>query len=239
MFIYWSGVFLQWVHIFSFLSLSFSRIACPILWGSFPYIVPSITSQPSIYTISRILFGCFPIKTLLDVVGGTVSCEDTVQVSFLHKCGQFSWCSALNVKVAVTFPAISSFHYLQDFVTFLGAQLSSMVDYLNYFQGASTPWGPQSTHRFPFSPRSSYLHTHGSLIILESLIILRQGAKPNDVLWSLAPTNLNWEGYQSFIYLSKYEGLQHPMIFFTSWFSNWSPTFPIYDRQSPHEIAQA
>ena len=81
----------------------------------------------------------------MKVVGGAVSCEDTVQVSFPHKCGQFSWYGALNVEVAVTFPYISFFRYLHSSITFLGALLSNMVDYLKYSRDTSAPQDPRFT----------------------------------------------------------------------------------------------
>ena len=73
-----------------------------------------------------------PIKTLLEVVETAMSCEDTVQVSFPHKCGQFSWGNALNVEVAVTFPNISSFCCLHGSVIFPEALLSGIINYLKY-----------------------------------------------------------------------------------------------------------
>ena len=125
-----------------------------------------------------------PIKTLLEVVRGAVSCEDTIQMSFLHKCGQFSLCSALNVEVIVTFWDISSFRFLHGSVTFPGAPLFSMANCLKYFRDASAPREPRSTCQFPFSPQSSYLCVHGSLIILGSFIILGQGPWHKNVLRS-------------------------------------------------------
>ena len=104
-----------------------------------------------------------------------MSCEDTVHVSFLHKCSQFSWCSALNVKVAVTFLDISSFHCIHGSVIFFGAPLSGTIDYLKYSRDASAPRDPRFICRFSFLPRSSCLRAHGSLIILGSLIIVKQG----------------------------------------------------------------
>ena len=117
-----------------------------------------------------------------------MSYKDTIQVSFPHKCSQFSWCSTLNVEVAVTFPDISFFHCLHYSITFLGAPLSSMVDYLKYSRDASAPRDRRFTCQFPFSPQSSCLCAHGSLIILRSLIILEQGPQPKNVLGSPAPT---------------------------------------------------
>ena len=116
----WSWIFsLQWVCVFSFLSFSFPfRFASPFLWRSLPYIVPSITSQPSICTILGNPLDACPIKTILEMVEGAVNHENIIQVSFLHKCGQFSWCSALNMEVAVTFPNISFFCCLHGFVAF-------------------------------------------------------------------------------------------------------------------------
>ena len=115
------------------------------------------------------------IKTLIEVVGGVVSCEDTIQVSFPHKCGQFSCYGALNVEVAITFPYISFF---------------SLLTQLYYL-----PWN--SSFQYGGLPKvfPRYLCTSGSsvhalvslfssvflsmctwiLIIIRSLIILEQG----------------------------------------------------------------
>ena len=62
--------------------------------------------------------------TLLEVVERVVSCEVAIQVSFPHKCGQLSLCSALNVEVMATFLNISLFPYLHDFDVFHSALLS-------------------------------------------------------------------------------------------------------------------
>ena len=83
-------------------------------------------------------------------------CEITVQVSFPHKCSQFSWCSELNVNVAITFLDISSFRCLHDSVVFLEALLSGVGSYLKYSQGVFAPRDPQSTNQSAFSPRSSH-----------------------------------------------------------------------------------
>ena len=104
-----------------------------------------------------------------------MSCEDIVHVSFLHKCSQFSWCSALNVEVAVTFPDISSFHCIRGSVTFFGAPLSGTINYLKYSQDAFAPRDPRFICQFSFLPWSSCLRAHGSLIIFGSLIIVKQG----------------------------------------------------------------
>ena len=141
---------------------------------------PIRPSLPSVQFLGNPLDAC-PIKTLLEVVGGAMSCEDTVQVSFPHKCDQFSWCNALNLEGAITFLDISFLCCLHSSFTFLGAPLSSMVDYLKYSQDASAPRGPQFMHQFPFSPRSSCVCAHGSLIIIGRLIILGQGLQSKNV----------------------------------------------------------
>ena len=82
-----------------------------------------------------------PIKTLLVVVERPMSCEITIQVSFPHKCGQFSWYNALNMEV-VTFLDISSSCCLHDSVVFLEALLSSVGNYLKYSQGVFAPRDP-------------------------------------------------------------------------------------------------
>ena len=116
-----------------------------------------------------------PIKTLLEVIKGAMSCENTIQMSFLHKRGQFSLCNALNMEMAVTFLDISSFCCLHGSVIFPEALLYGVVDYLKYSRGG-------------FPPRTSYLCAYGSLFILGSLIILGQGLKPLGMLESLTPT---------------------------------------------------
>ena len=69
---------------------------------------PLHLSLPSVQFLGNLL-DAYTIKALLEVVGGDVNCENTVQVSFLHKFVQFNWCNALNVDVAVFFLDISSF----------------------------------------------------------------------------------------------------------------------------------
>ena len=73
-----------------------------------------------------------PIRTLLELVERTMSCEVTIQMSFPHKCSQFIWCSALNVEVVVTFLDISSFRCLQDSVVFSKALPFGAGNYLKY-----------------------------------------------------------------------------------------------------------
>ena len=51
------------------------------------------------------------IKAFLEIIGRVVSWENTIQVSFLHKYGQFSGYSAFNVVVAVTFPLLIQLSY--------------------------------------------------------------------------------------------------------------------------------
>ena len=122
------------------------------LWDSFPFIVPLIASQPSLCTFQGNHLDACPIKTLLELVERAVSYE-TIQVSFPHKCGQFSWCSALNVEVAITF--LASFRYLHDFVVFPETLLSDVGSYLKYSQGVFTPRDPQSADQSTFSPWTS------------------------------------------------------------------------------------
>ena len=62
-----------------------------------------MASQPSTCTSQGNNLDACPIRILLEVVENVVSCEVTVQGSFLCKCSQLSWCRALNVKVMVTF----------------------------------------------------------------------------------------------------------------------------------------
>jgi len=91
-----------------------------------------------------------------------VGYEIIVQVSFPHKCSQFSCCSALNVEVVVTFPDISSFCCLHDSVIFLKTLLSSVGSYIKYSRGAFAPWDPRSADQFAFFPRNS--HSQFSLV---------------------------------------------------------------------------
>ena len=74
-----------------------------------------------------------PIRTFLEVAERALSYEVTVQVSFSHKCGQFSWCSALNVEVVVTFSDISPFRCLHDSIVFPRALLFIARSYIKYF----------------------------------------------------------------------------------------------------------
>ena len=101
-------------------------------------------------------FGCFSHQNPSGGGRESLSYEVTIQVSFPHKCGQFSWCNALNVKVAVTFPDISFFRYLHDFVVFLEALLSDAGSYLKYFRDAFAPQDPRSVDQFTLSPQTSY-----------------------------------------------------------------------------------
>ena len=116
-----------------------------------------------------------PFKTLLEVIEGAMSSENTIHMSFLHKRVQFSWCNALNMEVAVTFLDISSFCCLHGSVIFPEALLYGVVNYLKYSRGG-------------FPPRTSYLCAYGPLFILGSLIILGQSLKPLGMLESLTPT---------------------------------------------------
>ena len=69
----------------------------------FLFIVSPNASEPSTYTYQGRNWVACPIKTLLEVGESVMSCETIVLVSFLHKCSQFSWCSALNVEVRTSF----------------------------------------------------------------------------------------------------------------------------------------
>ena len=149
--------FLQWGFVFSsFLSLSV-RSASPFLWGSFPCIVPSVASQPSICTNSRNPLDASPIKTLLEVLERAMSYENTVQVSFPHKCNRLNSCNALNVEVAITFQDISSFRCLHNSVVFPETLLAGIDNYSKYSRGSFAPRDPQSVDQFAFSPRTSNL----------------------------------------------------------------------------------
>ena len=70
----------------------------------FLYIVSPNASKPSTCTSQGRNWDACPIKTLLEVVESVMSGGTTVQLSFLHKCDQLSWCSALNVEVMAIFP---------------------------------------------------------------------------------------------------------------------------------------
>ena len=163
-----------------------------------------------------------------------MSYEDTVHVSFSHKCSQFSQYNALNVEVAITFPNIFFFpllirlcflpwsfsfqygwlpkvfprclcssgysfhasvslfslfflymctwifnhsrvfnHFQTGPIVQKCARFTCVVDYLKYSWDAFAPQDPWFTCRFPFSPWFLCLCTHGSLIILGFLIILK------------------------------------------------------------------
>ena len=102
-----------------------------------------IASKPSICMSQRNNLDACPIRTLLKVVERDVSYGVTVQVFFFsHKCGQFSWCRALNVEVAATFPNISSYHCLHDSVVFPRVLLSGAGSYIRYSRCAFTPRDP-------------------------------------------------------------------------------------------------
>ena len=112
-----------------------SNVPALFIWGSFPYIVISIASQPFICTFQENHLDACPIRTLLEVVERTMSCEITVHMSFSYKCGQFSWCNALIMEVVVIFPDISPFRCLHDSILFPETLLSSVGSYLKYSQG--------------------------------------------------------------------------------------------------------
>ena len=94
------------------------------------------------------------------MVERVVSYEITVHVSFPHKCGQFSWCSTLNVEVIVTFLDISLFCCLHDSVVFPETLLSDVGSYIKYSRGAFAPWDPRLADQFAFSPQTSYSLIH-------------------------------------------------------------------------------
>ena len=62
---------------------SYIRSISLFQWGSFPYVVPSVASQPSICTTQGNPLDACPIKTLLEVVERAMSYENTIQVIFL------------------------------------------------------------------------------------------------------------------------------------------------------------
>ena len=149
-------MFIEWCCALSFYVFFLERCSSPILWGSIPYIVHSIASQPFICTSLGNNLDIFPVKTLLEVVKKVLSCEVIVQVSFPYKCDQFNWCSALNVEVVVTFPDISPFCCLHDSVIFSKTLLSSVESYIKYFWGAFAVQDSRSADQFAFSPQTSH-----------------------------------------------------------------------------------
>ena len=90
------------------------------------------------------------------MVESVISCGAIVQVSFPHKCGQISRCSALNVEVMATFPDISFLLCLHVSIVFLNVLLSSAGSQLRNSRDAFAPrtTGPSaslprtSVHRF-------------------------------------------------------------------------------------------
>ena len=123
---------------------------------SFLYIFSSIASQLSICTYQGNHLDVCLIRTLLEVVQKAVSCEITVQVSFPHKCGQFNWCSTLNVKVIVAFPDISPFRCLHNSVVLPKALLSGVGSYIKYSQDVFAPRDPRSADQSTLSFRTSH-----------------------------------------------------------------------------------
>ena len=99
---------------------------------------PLHLSLPPVDFLGNPLDAC-PIKALLEAMRGVVSWDDTIQVSFLHKCGQLIWCSAFNVVVTISFPDISSFHCWYNSATSPEVYLSKMVDSPKHSWGSSTP----------------------------------------------------------------------------------------------------
>ena len=143
------------------LSLSLCLFSCKVFipyfcGSSFPYIVHFIASEPSIRTFQGNHLNACPIKTLRQVVERAMSCEITVQVSFSHKYDQFSWCSALNVNVVVTFPDICPFRCLHNSVVFPEILLSSVRSYWKYSQGVFTPRDPWLADQSTFSPQTPH-----------------------------------------------------------------------------------
>ena len=92
----------------------------------------------------------------MEVVERVVSCEIIVHVSFSHKCGQFSWCSALNVEEVVTFLDISPSRHLHDSVVFPEPILSGVGSYLKYSRGVFAPQDPRLADQFTFSPQTPH-----------------------------------------------------------------------------------
>lgn len=68
----------------------------------------------------------------------------TIQVSFPHKCGKFSWCKALNVEVIATFPDSSTFCCLHNFSVFHRALLSGAGSYISICSSSSPVDRPTS-----------------------------------------------------------------------------------------------
>ena len=117
-------------------------MSIPSSRGSFPYIVFSVASQPSTCMSKGNHWDACPIKTLQEEVKRAVSCEVIVQVSFPHKCGQLSWCRALNVEVMATFPDIFLFRCLHDWCppscfTFWSRELGKVIPRCICFSGSS------------------------------------------------------------------------------------------------------
>ena len=125
------------------LSSFFLNLAWLFLWRQFPYIVPLNTSQPSTYSIFRKSFGCLSHQCFSEDNRKAMSWENTVQVLFLHKYGQFNWYSA--------FPNISSFRCWYDSATSPGAHPSRVIDFLKCSWGAFTPREPRLPRRTPLS----------------------------------------------------------------------------------------
>ena len=98
------------LSMYSVFSLFFlpSLITCPIFVATIPlYSRSFFTSQPSTYWFLKKSLECLFHQNLLEALWGDMSWDDTIQVSFFHKCGQFIWCSAFNVVVIVFFLDIS------------------------------------------------------------------------------------------------------------------------------------
>ena len=65
-----------------------SQISCPIFMMTICLYSPfSIHLSPPLVLFLGNPLDAYPIKALLEVMRGAVSWYDTVQVSFLHKCG--------------------------------------------------------------------------------------------------------------------------------------------------------
>ena len=80
----------------------FSILHARFYEGNFVIQCPSIHPNfPPVQFLGNPLDACL-INAFLEIIGRAMNWENTVQVLFLHKYGQFSWYS--------TFPDISSFH---------------------------------------------------------------------------------------------------------------------------------
>ena len=128
LFIQWSGIFsLQWDHVFSFFSLFSFQISIYMEITSF-YSLFHYIAAFHLYNFKEIIWMLIPLRPFWRWYRRDCELWNIVQVSFLHKCGQFSWCSALNVKMTITFLDISSFRCLHSSIAF-----SPRTSYLNAY----------------------------------------------------------------------------------------------------------